>query len=183
MAVSSSEHRTLETMSSSFVSPFWLSMKYPREGVAVDETIGLHRGIDERLRSVTIGVQEAPVKPHFATFDALPIAVRLCNVKWGRHKNVSEKLLDSRTVLFITQRRKPTKIRNRGKISACVSASQKPPSKADCAEKGASLVVNLKQIPKRLPCLIVDSSPEEFRHLEFPTETRTGCRNHPRKTR
>src|SRR3977135_1180616 len=30
-------------------------------------------------------------------------------------------------------------------------------------KKSASLVVNLEGIPKRLPCLIVDSSPEGFR--------------------
>jgi hypothetical protein len=30
-------------------------------------------------------------------------------------------------------------------------------------KKGASLVVNLERIPKRLPCLIVDSSAEGFR--------------------
>jgi hypothetical protein len=48
---------------------------------------------------------------------------------------VSEKLLDSRAVLFINQRRKPTKITARGQISACNSALQKPSIKADCPEK------------------------------------------------
>jgi hypothetical protein len=54
-------------------------------------------------------------------------------------------LLNSRTVLFINQRRKPTRISTGGQISACISALQKP------------------SIPKRLPCLIVDSSAEGFR--------------------
>ena len=36
-------------------------------------------------------------------------------------------------------------------------------SKRIVLKKGASLVVNLDRIPKRLPCLIVDSSPEGFR--------------------
>ena len=36
-------------------------------------------------------------------------------------------------------------------------------SKRIVLKKGASLVVNLERIPKRLPCLIVDSSAEGFR--------------------
>jgi hypothetical protein len=36
-------------------------------------------------------------------------------------------------------------------------------SKRIVLKKGASLVVNLERIPKRLPCLIVDSSTEGFR--------------------
>jgi hypothetical protein len=64
-----------------------------------------------------------------------PSAVRLCNFEWGQRKSVSEQLLDSRTVLFINQRRKPTKIGYRGQISACNSTLQKPSIKADCPEK------------------------------------------------
>jgi hypothetical protein len=64
-----------------------------------------------------------------------PSAIRLCNVEWGQRKNVSEKLLDSRTVLFIGQRRKLTKMSTGGQISACISALQKPSIKADCPEK------------------------------------------------
>jgi len=52
---------------------------------------------------------------------------------------------------------------HRGQISACISALQKPSIKAACPEKGCSLVVNLERIPKRLPCLIVDSSAEGYR--------------------
>jgi len=54
----------------------------------------------------------------------------------GSAKNVSEKVLDSRTVLFINQRRKPTKISTGEQINACFSASRKPSIKADCPEKG-----------------------------------------------
>jgi hypothetical protein len=76
---------------------------------------------------------------------------------------VPEKLLDSGTVLFISQRRKPTKISTGGQISVCISVLQKSSIKRIVLKKGASLVVNLERIPKRLPCLIVDSSPEGFR--------------------
>ena len=40
---------------------------------------------------------------------------------------------------------------------------EKRRSKRAVQKKRASLVVNLDRIPKRVPCLIVDSSPEGFR--------------------
>ena len=93
----------------------------------------------------------------------LRTAVRLCNVEWGRHKNVSEKLLDSGTVLFTSQRRKPTKISTGHKAVVAFRSYKSRRSKRIDLKKSASLVVNLDRIPKRLPCLIVDSSPEGFR--------------------
>jgi len=81
----------------------------------------------------------------------------------GSAKNVSEKVLDSRTVLFINQRRKPTKISTGDKSMPAFPLHENRRSKRIVLKKGASLVVNLDRIPKRLPCLIVDSSPEGFR--------------------
>src|SRR5260370_39881550 len=81
----------------------------------------------------------------------------------GSAKNVSEKVLDSRTVLFINQRRKPTKISTATKSIPAFPLHENRRSKRIVLKKGASLVVNLDRIPKRLPCLIVDSSPEGFR--------------------
>ena len=92
-----------------------------------------------------------------------PSAIRLCNVEWGPGKNVSEKLLNSRTGLFISQRRKPTKIGTGDKSVSTFRPYKNRRSKRTVLKKGASLVVNLERIPKRLPCLIVDSSPEGFR--------------------
>jgi len=79
--------------------------------------------------------------------------------------DVSEKLLDSGTVLFISQRRKPTKISTEDKSVPAFQPYKNRRSKRLVLKKGASLVVNLERIPKRLPCLIVDSSPEGFRLL------------------
>jgi hypothetical protein len=76
---------------------------------------------------------------------------------------VSEKLLDSGTALFISQRRKPTKISTGDKSMPAFRPYKNRRSKRIVLKKGASLVVNLERIPKRLPCLIVDSSPEGFR--------------------
>jgi hypothetical protein len=92
-----------------------------------------------------------------------PTAVRLCNVERARHKNLSEKLLDSRTVLFISQRRKPTKISTGGKSVPAIPPYKNRRLKRVVLKKSASLVVNLERIAKRLPCLILDSSPEGFR--------------------
>jgi len=76
---------------------------------------------------------------------------------------VSEKLPDSKTVLFISQRRKPTKISTGHKAVVAFRSYKSRRSKRIVLKKSASLVVNLDRIPKRLPCLIVDSSPEGFR--------------------
>ena len=67
-------------------------------------------------------------------------------------------MLDSMTVLFINQRRKPT-----DKSVPAFRPYKNRRSKWIVLKKGASLVVNLERIPKRLPCLIVDSSAEGFR--------------------
>ena len=55
-----------------------------------------------------------------------------------------------------------------GEIRTGQSVPALPPhekrrSKRVVQKQGASLVVNLDRIPKRVPCLIVDSSPEGFR--------------------
>jgi hypothetical protein len=77
---------------------------------------------------------------------------------------VSEKLLDPKVVLFISQRRKPTKINIENKSVPVFPPPENRRSKRIVLKKkSASLVVNLERIPKRLPCLIVDSSPEGFR--------------------
>ena len=78
-------------------------------------------------------------------------------------KNVSEKLLDSRTVLFINQRHKPTQISTGGKTVPTIRPYKNRRSKRIVLKKSASLVVNLERIANRLPCLILDSSPEGFR--------------------
>ncbi len=75
-----------------------------------------------------------------------PTAVRLCNVERARHKNLSEKLLDSRTVLFISQRRKPTKISTGGKSVPAIPPYKNRRSKRVFLKKGASIVVNLERI-------------------------------------
>jgi hypothetical protein len=93
----------------------------------------------------------------------LRAAVRLCNVEWGWHKNVSEKLLDSGTALFISQRRKPTKISTGDESVPAFRPYKNRRSRRIVLKKGASLLVNLERIPKRFPCLIVGSSPEGFR--------------------
>ncbi len=74
-----------------------------------------------------------------------------------------EKLPDSKTVLFISQRRKPTKISSGDKAVPAFRSYKSRRSKRIVLKKSASLVVNLERIAKRLPCLIVDSSPEGFR--------------------
>ena len=89
--------------------------------------------------------------------------MRLCNVECSRHKNVSEKLLGSGTVLFLSQRRESTKISTRDKSMPAFRPYKNRRSTRIVLKKSASLVVNLERIPKRLPCLIVDSSPEGFR--------------------
>jgi hypothetical protein len=76
---------------------------------------------------------------------------------------VSEKLLGSGTVLFLSQRRESTKISTRDKSMPAFPPSENRRSKRIVLKKRASLVVNLERIPKRLPCLILDSSPEGFR--------------------
>jgi hypothetical protein len=76
---------------------------------------------------------------------------------------VSEKLLDSRTILFLNQRRKPTKISTGDKSVPAIRPYKNRRSKRIVLKKRASLVVNLERIAKRLPCLILDSSPEGFR--------------------
>jgi hypothetical protein len=76
---------------------------------------------------------------------------------------VSEKLLDSRTVHFTTQRRKRTKISTLDKSVPVIRPYKNRRSKRIILKKSASLVVNPERIPKRLPCLIVDSSAEGFR--------------------
>jgi len=72
-------------------------------------------------------------------------------------------LLNSRTVCFINQRRKPTKISTGDKSMPAFRPYENRRSKRIVLKKGASLVVNFERIPKRLPCLILDSSPEGFR--------------------
>jgi hypothetical protein len=76
---------------------------------------------------------------------------------------VSEKLLDPKVVLFISQRPKPTKINIEDKSVRAFPPPENHRSKRIVLKKRASLVVNLERIPKRLPCLILDSSPEGFR--------------------
>jgi len=51
----------------------------------------------------------------------------------------------------------------RGQSVPALPTHEKRRSKRVVQKKGASLVVNLDRIPKRVPCLIVDSSPEGFR--------------------
>ena len=51
----------------------------------------------------------------------------------------------------------------RGQSVPALPAHEKRRSKRVVQKKGASLVVNLDRIPKRVPCLILDSSPEGFR--------------------
>jgi hypothetical protein len=81
-----------------------------------------------------------------------------------QHKNVPDKLLGPKVVLFISQRRKPTKIKLEDKsVRAFPSPENRRSKRIVLKKKGASLVVDLERIPKRLPCLIVDSSPEGFR--------------------
>ena len=64
---------------------------------------------------------------------------------------MSEKLLNSGTVLFINQRRKPTKIRTGDKSVPAFRPHKNRQSKRIVLKRGASLVVNLERIPKRLP--------------------------------
>jgi hypothetical protein len=52
------------------------------------------------------------------------------------HKNVSEKLLDSRTVLFINQRHKPTKISTGDKSVPAIRPYKNRRIETDCPEKG-----------------------------------------------
>jgi hypothetical protein len=51
----------------------------------------------------------------------------------------------------------------RGQTVPPLPPQEKRRSKRIAQKKSASLVVNLDRIPKRVPCLIVDSSPEGFR--------------------
>ena len=51
----------------------------------------------------------------------------------------------------------------RGQSVPVLPPHEKRRSKRVAQKKSASLVVNLDRIPKRVPCLIVDSSPEGFR--------------------
>jgi hypothetical protein len=67
---------------------------------------------------------------------------------------VSEKLPDSKTVLFISQRRKPTKISTGHKAVVAFRSYKSRRSKRIDLKKSASLVVNLDRIPKRLPSRI-----------------------------
>src|SRR5713101_5758879 len=69
----------------------------------------------------------------------------------GQRKNVSEKLLNSRAVLFINQRRKPTKSGPGDKSVPAFRPHKNRQSKRIVLKKGASLVVNLERILKRLP--------------------------------
>src|SRR5260370_41970651 len=92
----------------------------------------------------------------------------------GSAKNVSEKVLDSTTVLFINQRRKPTKISTGDKSMPAFPLHENRRSKRIVLKKGASLVVDLDRISEKasLPRWLATGVQTNG---DFPPATQLNC--------